>query len=135
MTIQGRKVRLFAVDAPELLQTCTDKRGRSYDCGEAAAAALRTLVRGTSLSCLVVRHDRYRRAVARCTRPATLFQRAVDLSEWLLERGHALVYRQYAGRYLGEYERLEAAARKAGRGIWAGSFVPPWVWRKDLGWP
>jgi hypothetical protein len=38
--VQGRKVRLFAIDAPELLQTCTDARGRSYDCGARPAFAL-----------------------------------------------------------------------------------------------
>jgi len=38
--VQGRKVRLFAIDAPELLQTCTDARGRSYDCGGRPAFAL-----------------------------------------------------------------------------------------------
>ena len=42
--------------------------------------------------------------------------------------------RQYAGSYLRAYESLEAAARKAGRGLWAGSFVPPWEWRKSSRW-
>ena len=113
--------------------------------------------------------------MARCTRPSTFFRRAVDLGEWLLENGHALVYRcapvswalacraaarcthrpcwrtrtrlaalpqraacrgrQYAGGHLRHYVSLEAAARAAGRGVWAGGFVPPWEWRKDSGWP
>lgn len=42
--------------------------------------------------------------------------------------------RQYAGSSLRAYESLEAAARKAGRGLWAGSFVPPWEWRKNSLW-
>ncbi len=61
--------------------------------GKVAADALRALVGSASLSCVVVRADRYRRSVARCTRAATFFRRAVDLGEWLLENGHALVYR------------------------------------------
>ena len=120
MQVQGRRVRLVGVDAPELQQTCTDNYGCSYDCGarpcfmtlraflalhasratrkacvagEVAAAALRALVGRASISCKVLQTDRYKRAVARCTRPATLFQRQVDIGEWLLERGHAVVYR------------------------------------------
>ena len=61
--------------------------------GEVAAAALRALVGRYSIICEVLKTDRYKRAVARCTRPATLFQRQVDLGEWMLERGHAVVYR------------------------------------------
>ena len=38
--------------------------------------------------------------------------------------------RQYAGSALKAYEALEAAARKAGRGLWAGGFMPPWEWRR-----
>lgn len=120
MQVQGRKVRLVGVDAPELQQTCTDRHGRSYNCGarpsfaflraclalqescatrkargagEVAASALRALVGRSNVSCKVLQTDRYKRAVARCTRTATLFQRQVDLGEWLLERGHAVVYR------------------------------------------
>lgn len=78
---------------------CTSRNRQSLqahlpgETGEAAAAALRALVGRTPLSCEVVRTDRYQRTVARCTRAATLFQRSVDLSMWLLENGHALVYR------------------------------------------
>jgi len=28
-----------------------------------------------------------------------------------------------------EYELQEAEARAAGRGMWRGTFIPPWKWR------
>ena len=30
-----------------------------------------------------------------------------------------------------EYEPQEAQARAAGRGMWRGTFIPPWKWRQQ----
>jgi len=91
MTAVGARPLLWGPHAP----VCA--RGEHHPlmgaAGKVAADALRALVGSASLSCVVVRADRYRRSVARCTRAATFFRRAVDLGEWLLENGHALVYR------------------------------------------
>jgi hypothetical protein len=37
----------------------------------------------------------------------------------------ALAYRRYSSDYVDE----EAAAKAAKRGLWHGTFIPPWEWR------
>ena len=49
-----------------------------------------------------------------------------DVGGWLVEQGWALAFRRYGKQYV----PVEARARAARRGLWSGSFVPPWAWRK-----
>ena len=49
----------------------------------------------------------------------------VDIGGELVSLGLAVTYRN-APRYTGE----EAEARAAGRGMWAGEFVDPALWRQ-----
>ena len=42
--IQGQRIRLHGIDAPETAQACTDGAGRSYRCGRAATDALAGLI-------------------------------------------------------------------------------------------
>jgi endonuclease YncB( thermonuclease family) len=64
--------------------------------------------------------DRYGRVVSRC------FVGDVDVNEWLVAQGLALAYRRYSH----DYVAAEDEARKAGRGIWAGTFESPWERRR-----
>ncbi len=41
--LNGTKIRLHGIDAPETRQECQDKDDASYLCGEASTAALRTV--------------------------------------------------------------------------------------------
>ena len=34
LQVSGERVRLFGLDAPEKMQSCTDRVGRPYACGE-----------------------------------------------------------------------------------------------------
>lgn len=49
----------------------------------------------------------------------------MDVGAWLLARGHAVAYMKPPKAYLA----VEAAARKAKVGVWAGTFVRPDKWR------
>lgn len=42
--LNGAKIRLHGIDAPETKQQCTDQDGTSYMCGEASTDALHALV-------------------------------------------------------------------------------------------
>ena len=44
---------------------------------------------------------------------------------WMVREGWALAY-----GFAKAYEREEAQARAAKRGLWAGTFLPPWRWRQ-----
>ena len=112
LTLDGSKVRLWGIDAPELKQKC----GGSA-CGVVARDPLRDLVQGRVVTCVQVDRDRYQRVVASCQVGDT------DLGEAMVRSGNALDYRRYSrGRYR-QAER-DAESRRVGR------FVAPWDWRR-----
>jgi endonuclease YncB( thermonuclease family) len=119
--IQGLKVRLHGIDAPEHPQTC-QKDGREWLCGDAATNALDALVRGLRVECWIKDRDIYGRFVAVCTAAGK------DIAGQMVEMGWALAYRRYSHVYV----ETEARAKVAGLGMWAGEFMPPWDWRKRM---
>ena len=119
LELHGERIRLAAIDAPEARQTCR-RDGKAWPCGRRAAFALADFLGSRAVACRWHDRDRWRRAVAVCT------VAGVDVGGWLVERGWALAYRRYGTQYVA----AEAAARQARRGLWAGSFVPPWAWRR-----
>jgi endonuclease YncB( thermonuclease family) len=118
--IHGERIRLHGIDAPESSQTCLDLAGREWRCGQAAALALQDLIGRRTVTCDERDVDRYARIVGRC------LVGEVDINEWLVAQGLALAYRRYSL----DYVAAEDEARAAGRGMWAGTFDPPWEWRR-----
>jgi len=112
------RIRLLGIDAPESDQSCADGAGKRWYCGHAARHALIRYLAGKLLSCAGSAFDRYRRVLAVCKLPD-----GSDVNAWLVQEGWALAY------HSGVYRAQEAEARVAKRGIWAGSFIPPWEWR------
>jgi endonuclease YncB( thermonuclease family) len=108
-------IRLHGIDAPEYRQTCRDKHGAEYACGKQSANALRSLVREGEVSCTSIETDRYGRAVAVCKRGE------LEINGEMVRLGWAVAYTRHSLSYV----RLEAEARRAKRGIWAGRFEPP----------
>ena len=113
------RIRLHGIDAPESQQACSEN-GQTWRCGDAATAALKSVIGSQSVSCTKRDTDRYGRVVAECRAGA------VNLNVWMVRQGFALAYRRFST----EYVRDEDAARTARRGIWRGKFVRPWDWRK-----
>ena len=116
------RVRLFGIDAPEGKQSC-QRDGIPWLCGQEAGAYLRKLVAGEYMSCAERDRDRYGRIVAICSLPD-----GRDVGAVMVGAGFALAYRQYGGKM---YDKAEAEAKAAKRGLWSGEFVPPWDWRRD----
>jgi endonuclease YncB( thermonuclease family) len=113
-------IRLHGIDAPEIDQSCT-RDGRAWACGQEAADQLRRLVRGRELRCDPVSTDQYGRTLARC------YQGGVDINRIMVESGYAVAYRRYSS----EYVAVEEQAKAAKRGIWAGTFELPSVYRQE----
>ena len=124
LAIRGEKtrIRLYGIDAPEGQQTCEDAAGQRYLCGSKASEALAALIgRNGRVSCEEEDRDRYGRVVAVCTVAGR------SLNAEMVRQGWAVEYTQYSdGRFSGE----EAEARRARRGLWAGTFVRPSEWRR-----
>ena len=122
LEIQGQRIRLQGVDAPEKTQTCEAADGKPYRCGQKAALALDDWIAGRPVTCTeAANRDRYGRLIAFCK------VGGVDLNGWLVEQGHAVAYRRYSMAYAAAEDR----ARAAKRGIWAGNFQMPWDYRAE----
>lgn len=118
--LNGIKIRLHGIDAPEMKQECTDQHGASYLCGEASTEALRTLTLNTNITCEGSTHDRYRRLIGVC------YARGINLNAEMVRQGWALAYRRYSE----DYVSAENEAQEAKRGMWAGEFELPWERRR-----
>lgn len=116
------RIRLYGIDGPESQQTCSNGSGARYLCGSKAADALASILgRNGRVNCKEQDRDRYGRIVAVCEANGR------DIGGELVRQGWAVEYTQYSdGRYSGE----EAEAQRAKRGLWVGTFVKPWDWRR-----
>ncbi len=119
LEIQGQRIRLHGIDAPESRQLCR-LGGKSWPCGKDAANALADKSARRPVTCEDLGRDRYKRIIGKCTVAGE------DMGEWMVSEGLALAYRRYSLDYVDE----EADAQTAQRGIWAGEFVKPWEWRR-----
>ncbi len=121
LIVQGERVRLWGMDAPELGQTCTSQFGKPYRCGFRAAEVLTNLIAGKKVDCWVESEDRYQRHVATCTVGGQ------DIGEAMVRAGWAIDSPYFSK---GNYAKAEAEARAARRGMWQGTFEKPWEWRR-----
>ena len=116
LRLLGEELRLEGIDAPEYRQSCTAPDGRQVACGREARRALQSMLAEGVVACEIGKADRYGRGLARCRQGGT------DVNAWLVREGHAVSY--------GAYRAEEAAARAAGRGLWALRFEQPEAWRR-----
>lgn len=118
--LEGQRVRLFGLDAPEGRQPCYDADGAPWACGSSASDYLRALVQDKPVRCHSRDRDRYGRVVAQC------WVGSVDVAAQLVLHGLAVAYRRYASDYI----PAEQQARNRRVGIWSGAFEMPWDWRR-----
>lgn len=79
-------IRVWGLDAPE-----RDESG-----GSAATRAMRTLINGQPLTCVLVDIDRYHRIVGQCFLP-----NGVDIADAMISAGVATEYCRYSGGFYG----------------------------------
>jgi endonuclease YncB( thermonuclease family) len=115
-----KRIRLFGIDAAESSQLCDNAAGQAYRCGQQAALALADHIGRRTVRCEGKQRDRYGRLVAIC------YLSGDDLNAWMVSQGLALAFRKYSTLYVPQ----EDEAQRARRGLWSGSFEPPWEWRK-----
>ena len=118
--IDGQRIRLEGIDAPESRQECENRNGHKYRCGDTATRALRRYIGTAQVRCETTGQDRYGRFLGTC------YKNGTDINRWLVREGHAVAYRRYTRRYA----EVEDGAKRAQRGIWQGRFVRPEKWRR-----
>lgn len=116
LKINGKTIRIYGIDAPELSQECD-----GWMAGQYAAGVLRGLVEGKIVACVPTTIDRYGRTVALC------FADGIDLGAEMVRQGLAWAFVRYSRDYL----HLEAAARAEGLGIHAARCKPAWEYRAE----
>ena len=79
-------IRVWGLDAPE-----RDERG-----GSAATRAMRSLIGGQPLTCVLVDIDRYQRLVGQCFLP-----NGQDIAQAMISMGVATEYCRYSGGFYG----------------------------------
>lgn len=115
--IQGQRIRLDGVDAPESRQQCKDAQGRDYRCGKASADALDAFLSKSRPTSCITSGKSYERLVGSCRRAD-----GQDVNRWLVSQGLALDWPKYSH---GKYAAEQWQAKQAKRGMWAGSFERP----------
>ena len=120
LKINGEKIRLDGIDAPESAQICMTYDDKTYPCGQTAASFLKNIAEYKIVNCEASSKDRYGRHIATC------FVDNLNLNKTMVLNGHALAYRQYSQRYI----EVEKTAEMEQAGMWQGEFIAPWKWRK-----
>lgn len=123
LDVNGERVRLAGIDAPEAQQPCY-RDGNVWPCGSAAEKALVTLIEGRKVHCAPQNKDQYGRWIATCY--TRVDGRSVNINAWLVRSGWAMDWKRYSD---GRYRGAQQAAAQHNRGIWAGRFEKPWLWR------
>lgn len=122
------KVRLSSIDAPESSHTNKEAGRIGQPYAENSKRYLEGLVKGKEIDVKCPDTDRYGRSVC------FLFDGGKSISQEMVRTGWAWANQAAHGRYMRDPEipALEAAARRAHAGLWAGAHpIAPWEWRKE----
>ena len=117
--IGNNKIRLHAIDAPEIKQKCT-KEYKKWNCGLESKKFLKYLIGNNQIQCKTNGKDRYNRYIGVC------YINDIDINSEMVINGWAIAYRYYSLDYVKE----EKIARSKKAGIWIGEFQEPYIFRK-----
>jgi len=119
--IDGLRVRLFGIDAPETEQLCY-VGNLAKACGEASTQYLSDMIYGQKVRCLVESYDEYGRALASC------IWNGRNINEIMVLTGNAVAWTRHTDFYV----RTEHEAKSRQVGIWATDFATPERWRQAV---
>ena len=120
LKINGVKIRLIGVDAPELSQTC-EIQGHVERCGEIVKLRLVQVTESSDVTCYEHNKDFYNRVLAEC------YVNDMNINKWLLREGLAVYY---YNKDFKSYKILETLAKQEKNGLWDGEFQNPKEYRK-----
>lgn len=121
LIMNNQRLRIEGIDAPELKQRC-GAPDKTWPCGQVAADRLAALVKGKKLLCRYNKTDTYGRPLVTCAAG-----KSPTLGATMVKEGHAIAYLYYTDIYMTEHDEAKAA----NRGIWAGPFTEPYLWRRQ----
>ncbi len=116
------RIRLHGIDAPEPGQRCFADN-RHWRCGRNATLALSRIIGTNWVSCRERDKDGLGRIVTVCNLAG--FQ-GPNINAMMVAEGWAFADRKSSS----DYVKFENGARRSRKGVWRGTFVLPWEWRK-----
>lgn len=119
LNAQGYKVKLYGVAGPDFDQTCANRHGASYNCGQQAALWLSSWLANNPITCRVMSKNKKDYMVAACS----LGQ--YDIGAALVNAGWAIADPRESDIYV----PYEQNARTKRNGLWQGKFYKPWDWQ------
>ena len=120
LKINGTKIRLVGVDAPEISQTCKT-HGHIENCGEIVKLRLVQATSNEDTICYSHGKDFYGRILAEC------YVNDININKWLLREGLAVYYHN---KNFKSYKILETLAKQEKIGLWDSEFQNPRDYRK-----
>ncbi len=118
--VQGEKIKLLGIDAPDLEQTCTTRKGKTKFCGQLAKQYLARLLENRKVKCTGDKRGPKGHLLAICIIGPFRVNEQMVMNGWAL-----------ADPVTGElYKRAELFAQIRKEGMWRGKFENPWVWRQ-----
>jgi endonuclease YncB( thermonuclease family) len=119
ISIDGQRVRLHGIDAPEAGQRCTDRKGGTWRCGDEATRHLEELIGDAVPDCDNRGTDDFDRIIAVCTANGR------ELNRQMVQDGYAWAFRKFSD----DYAEDEADAAKQGIEIWQAATETAWEYR------
>lgn len=116
------RVRLHGIDAPEADQHC-ERNGTPWRCGMEATYAMAALIETHWVTCDPRQRDAAGNVIGVCRMGGP---KGHDVSREIVRQGWALALRPEGDLYIA----AEREAKAAKVGLWSGSFVAPWEWRR-----
>lgn len=112
--LNGKKIRLYGIDAFEKGQKCY-KHNDEFDCGKLSLEHLTFLLTGKNIECTHQSYDRYSRSISICNVDG------IDISKMMVRQGWAKAYKKYSSNYVQD----EEFAQKEKLGAWSKEFISP----------
>jgi endonuclease YncB( thermonuclease family) len=125
LVINGQKLQLFGIDAPEFDQMCQKKETHQpFQCGVISAHKLKRMVDHVpEVSCTEKGHTSTGVLLVSC------YDGRIDISEQIILKGWAIVDENASVK---KYKRIEQFVKfdTVNEVIWQADFIKPWEWRK-----
>ena len=127
--IKSTKIRLSGIDAPEKKQYCNKNFlniyffifEKKYNCGIFVKKKLINKTKNKKIKCFLEGEDFFKRHLGTC------YLNKENINAWMVKNGYAVSFKKYSKKYI----FLEEYAKENKLGIWNGSFIRPYKWRKE----
>lgn len=118
-----QRIDLYGIDAPEMNQFCERDGGR-WRCGMEATYAMAALLETQWVTCRQRAIDTEGNLLADCRMGGP---KGISVNQEFIRQGWALAVRPAGNDYIA----AEQEAKSARTGLWSGTFVAPWEWRRS----